>query len=68
MVKAIFLALHLLLLVPKVRGQDQFFVLAMLKTLSTKFRNSKCGQGKKNCFQPPIFNIENKKPKAKKLL
>jgi hypothetical protein len=35
-----------LLSMPKVGGQEQkILILAMLRTPSTKFRNSKCGQG-----------------------
>jgi hypothetical protein len=41
--------------------------LAMIKTPSIKLRNLKCGQSNFFCFQPPTFNIENRKPKANKL-
>jgi hypothetical protein len=42
-------------------------ILAMLKILNTKLRNSKCGKGKKNWFHPPTFNAKNRRLKAKKL-
>jgi hypothetical protein len=29
--------------------------------------NSKCGQGKKNCFQPPTFSAKNRRLQAKKI-
>jgi hypothetical protein len=37
----------------------------MIKTLSTNLGNSKCGQGKNFFFQPPTFNIENRRQKKK---
>jgi hypothetical protein len=41
-------------------------ISTMLKTISPKLRNSKCGQGIFFGFQPPTFNVENKRPKLKK--
>ncbi len=40
----------------------------MLRTLNTKLKNSKCGHGKKICFQPPAFGAKNRRPRPKKLI
>jgi hypothetical protein len=48
----------LLLLTPKIGGQEQFLkILTMPRTPSTKLGNSKCCQGQKAISQPPTFGI-----------
>jgi hypothetical protein len=49
----------LLLLMPKIGGQEQIFlILTMPRTPSTKLGNSKCGQGQKKISQPYFWHLE----------
>jgi hypothetical protein len=50
------------------RPRPKKIKLAMLRTPNIKLGNSKCSQSKKNCFQPPTFDIKNRRSRAKKLL
>jgi hypothetical protein len=39
-------------------GMPKKMISVMLGTISIKLKNSKCGQGKKNCFQPLAFGAK----------